>query len=332
MENDLYQFTWDVSVDGHEWLDFEFPNHPKKDTVTVPHITDNYVHMHSYEPKAESRGKRPLNDEDLQKEDSYLIRELEKRNKERKVIRYSPLTKYPDLYQEFAKTPTTQEGVLAFANKYGLLSRTQDIFSRNLQRVKVTKTAGYMTYAESVHDWYKEIQAMQYCLELWNCLRLGKNDKLARRIYWTDDGSVGYKSYDGDEMPQDGVFSSSWIAIKGNPSDAYKLDKLKRGELERPAFMYLQIQINKKLKDRLSPQLLWDRHWTELGLHILPHDLIGALWLQLAQAITHQKTVKVCEVCGKPIIVANTYGTRSDRQYCSGACRSKAYRDRKKRK
>lgn len=329
MSGDLYHFTWDVAEEGYKWMDFE-ERLSDGTRFSRAHITAGNVIMPSYALKAASRGVRPINDEDMHLEDRPIIEGLMERDKTRMVKRYTPLASYPNLYQEFAETPLTQEGITAFANQYGLLSYERDL--RKLREVKVTETAGYWTYAEPLDIWYSEIVAMQRCIELWGYLRLGQDENLARRISWTDDGSVWYKNFDGNEPGEDeGDWFRSWIALRNNPGDIEMLKKLEWGELRKPAFVYLQKKVNEHLAGNLSPRLLWDIAFSGLDLVILPQDLKSAMWLQLAQAIVKQKTVRVCEVCGGHILVTNKFGTRSDKRYCSGACRAKAYRDRKKR-
>ena len=90
--------------------------------------------------------------------------------------------------------------------------------------------------------------------------------------------------------------------------------------------------ITKTLKGRVSPRLLWDAR-SRLGLYVVPENLLGAMWLQLARAVNWQKKYERCEGpgCGKVIEISlDESGNRADCQYCSGACRQKAYRQRKR--
>jgi hypothetical protein len=72
-----------------------------------------------------------------------------------------------------------------------------------------------------------------------------------------------------------------------------------------------------------------EKHGWELAT--VPRSLIGALWLQLAQTIAGSKQYKVCPVCGK-LFEASRGANRSDRLYCTDACKARAYRDRKAEK
>jgi hypothetical protein len=63
-------------------------------------------------------------------------------------------------------------------------------------------------------------------------------------------------------------------------------------------------------------------------LAIGPHDLHGALWLQLILAVDGAINLRSCVVCSRwfPIQVGKA---RVDRRYCSDACKMRAYRKRK---
>src|SRR5207249_11188065 len=96
------------------------------------------------------------------------------------------------------------------------------------------------------------------------------------------------------------------------------------------ALVYVQRAVNRYLEMEISPRLLWELKRNSLGLHLVPSSLHRAMWLQFAQAIGGNKSFRRCLECGKWFEVSPKT-TRSDREYCSDQCRSKAYRDRKER-
>jgi len=59
-----------------------------------------------------------------------------------------------------------------------------------------------------------------------------------------------------------------------------------------------------------------------------PADLLGALWMLFAQAIGEDRQFRECESCGDWFEVKPTL-TRTTRQFCSEACKSRAHRHRK---
>jgi hypothetical protein len=89
----------------------------------------------------------------------------------------------------------------------------------------------------------------------------------------------------------------------------------------------MQNLINEHLHHRASPRLLWEQSRDRLGLYIVPEGLIGALWLQFARAVERDARFRQCPECTTWFEVAPGRG-RTDKQFCSNACRTKAYRKR----
>ena len=94
-----------------------------------------------------------------------------------------------------------------------------------------------------------------------------------------------------------------------------------------PALHCMQSLINEHLHHRASPHLLWEQSRDRLGLYIVPEGLIGALWLQFARAVERDARFRQCAECTTWFEVAPGRG-RTDKQFCSNACRTKAYRKR----
>ncbi len=64
------------------------------------------------------------------------------------------------------------------------------------------------------------------------------------------------------------------------------------------------------------------------ALAIQPENLHEALWIQLMLAIAGQHNFRACSVCGSWFQI-EAGGGRSDKKYCSDACRMRALRTRK---
>jgi hypothetical protein len=65
-----------------------------------------------------------------------------------------------------------------------------------------------------------------------------------------------------------------------------------------------------------------------INLHVVVHDLLSVLKLQIVEAILDQKKYRNCDQCGKPFELSPSLN-RSDRVFCSDNCRVKAYYRRK---
>ena len=94
-----------------------------------------------------------------------------------------------------------------------------------------------------------------------------------------------------------------------------------------PARYALQKEINRRLRELQTltvPQLAWtpDNHQRVI---FRPSNLLAALWLQFAQAVTGEFQLKTCEGCGKYFQVGPG-GKRADATTCSDACRQRKKR------
>jgi hypothetical protein len=85
--------------------------------------------------------------------------------------------------------------------------------------------------------------------------------------------------------------------------------------------------INGGLAGRAAPRFVRDPRTGKLALQVVPENLLGAMWLQLAEAIGGGKQFRQCDRCGAWFEVSG----RVDRKLCSDACRSAAYRARQER-
>ncbi len=67
-----------------------------------------------------------------------------------------------------------------------------------------------------------------------------------------------------------------------------------------------------------------------LALKIIAPTLLGALWLQFMLAVDGQKQYRACATCGQ-FFELDPAVARTNRRYCSDACKSRAYRARRDR-
>jgi hypothetical protein len=76
--------------------------------------------------------------------------------------------------------------------------------------------------------------------------------------------------------------------------------------------------------------LLYDRDRQHLRLCQVPRTFLAALWLQFAQAVAEDKDYRQCGECGSWFEVSPEVA-RTNRRFCSNACRSRLYRQRQAR-
>ena len=99
------------------------------------------------------------------------------------------------------------------------------------------------------------------------------------------------------------------------------------GDVLAPAHFYVQRAVSFAMEELVDVKLLWDSEDERGRLHLVPTSLLGALWLQFAQAITGNKDYRRCARCNTWFELSPE-ASRTNKLYCSDACKMKSYRDR----
>jgi hypothetical protein len=187
-----------------------------------------------------------------------------------------------------------------------------------------------MGFGEHVDDWVHEILVMRLAVDLWESARGGDSDHLDRMISWDPEGTRvmidTHPELERGQVPQTSAHVHRAV-IADERLDPDILARFVPGDAIGPALHCMQSLINEHLHHRASPRLLWEQSRDRLGLYIVPDGLIGALWLQFARAVERDARFRECPECGTWFEVAPGRG-RTDKQFCSNACRTKAYRKR----
>jgi hypothetical protein len=103
--------------------------------------------------------------------------------------------------------------------------------------------------------------------------------------------------------------------------------RLAPDDVFEPTQAYLQTKFNHRLAGNVSVKVLFDTDHKQLRLAPVPKDLRAALWLQFAQAVEGQKTFRECKDCGAWFELSPEVA-RTNRKFCSNACRLRKYRQR----
>src|SRR5262249_11220497 len=93
-----------------------------------------------------------------------------------------------------------------------------------------------------------------------------------------------------------------------------------------------RLLIQQLVTERLDAQVQLEDGWSlgtafDFALVHRPQSLVGALWLQFARSIVTGRRYRICNECGEWFEIP-LRGARISREYCTNACRSKAYRKR----
>jgi hypothetical protein len=245
---------------------------------------------------------------------------------------YKPLEDETGLFRQFVDTPSTQEGILQFANKYGLLGGEASVFVEILlSKTKVPvveflslvegegeqeRRVGSVTVGERLEVWQKAIIDMKRAVEVFDAIQRRDTQYLAQFIHWQDRDLVLYKRKIGD---------TTYHSIIGRrETDPGRMNRFRYGDVLLPAQYFLQVFVNQHMEVNPSnARLLWD-DMSHPSIFVCPHGLLAALWLQLALAIDGDRTYRSCRVCSKWFEVGLT--KRRDAKTCSDSCRKKLSR------
>ena len=245
-----------------------------------------------------------------------------------RVLRYQPLSAFSGLFRNFAATDPSLDAIKSFADRFGLLGGS--LRKRIVLHDQGRGGSHPMGFGEHVDDWVHEILVMRLGVDLWESARRGDADHLGRIISWTPDGTAvsinTHPDLQLDQLPQTPTHVHRAL-IADERLDPEILARFVPGDPIGPALHCMQGLINEHLHHRASPRLLWEPNRDRLGLYIVPDGLIGALWLQFARAVEREARFRQCLECTTWFEVAPGRG-RTDKQFCSTACRTRAYRKR----
>lgn len=211
---------------------------------------------------------------------------------------YAPLIDHPALFRAFADLTGTSEAIVTFADRYGLLGGS-------MARRFLVPDSDEIGIGEPIEAWQDEIEAVRRVVQAWD--RARENDP--HRPRWRSPEKV-------PKVHRSGLCHNVAAVLH---------------ERSRPDVLpNVQRAINTKLSAETGARMLWDRDEGRLRLHLRPASLLGALWLQLAQAIDGNADYRRCRVCAAWFELRPDRN-RTSRAYCSDACRVKAYRGRQAR-
>ena len=290
MKDQSFEFQWDVRDAGYRWIDTDSGD-PKPEPGS--YLTDG----------------RPLGTA------GYNVR------------RCNPLALYSGLFLVFSDVDPTPESVERFANKYGMLGGDGQKFITLPEHT--TEKGTLMGSGERLGYWHDEILSMRQAVSVWQMARKGDVEGLSPFIEW-DGRSVRYNSHPElapGERPEVPYYQTLSL-IANEELNPERFNRFRPRDVIEPALCYVQQVVNNRLKGRISPRMLWTEDGSRLCLFFVPGSLAGALWLQLARAIENDSDFRTCDECRIWFEVAPGRG-RTDKTYCSDACRNRAYRRRK---
>jgi len=241
----------------------------------------------------------------------------------------------PALFMAFAAVTPDKEGVLAFANRHGNLANEVD-----LRPARRADWAGGSPVRGTLPvTWQHQIADMRRLVGLWDLLRAEDRERLAPHIQWRKDANTGV-SVHFDSHPSAGQgggpslgFHRARAVIAAPDKRPELLENVEPGDPIRPGWAYLQGELALALYDtaeEIAALMDWDAKRGRPVLGSTALTLRAAVWLQLADAVSNDRTFSRCRECGRWFEVAPD-AARTHRRFCSNSCRSRAYRERQDR-
>jgi hypothetical protein len=238
----------------------------------------------------------------------------------------------PALFRVFAQTPPKKEAILAFANRYGNLGRSSKV------RPVEGRESGLdeAVLGNFLITWQHQINDMARLVGLIDLIQEDNRTGLARYIRWKEDETDGPVVY-FDSHPETTEGAAPALGhtrirdvIASRQTHHEWLAKFKIGDTVTPALVYVRDHMDLALHhvaDDISTGMEWDSRNNRPQLCIDCPALLGAVWLQLADAVANNRIFGQCRQCGGWFEISRE-AARSNRRYCSDRCRIKAYRAR----
>jgi hypothetical protein len=247
---------------------------------------------------------------------------------------YNPLDESM-LFMVFAQIPLDvdegqqREAMQRFACEYGLLGIGAGDWDRPGWGQSTGE--GVATRAESFRDWQREVEGMRRAVDLWTHTRDRDANALAQYIRWHQSQSAS-TSQGQVQLP------AGWYYLEqtGKPGGPISVpiepgkQPFAKDDIFAPASFVLANLVDHRTRQYTAVALHYDRAAGGLRIKIIAQKLLGALWLQLAQAIDGNRQPRACRDCGKWFeISAEEDGRSARRLFCSEACKARDYRRRR---
>lgn len=263
---------------------------------------------------------------------------------------YGPMSN-PALFRELADVvlgPETDQAILQFAATYGSLT-FKDTFGLWMETIRA------MREATRVWDQLRnnDAEALQNRMDLrgyevgpvghwrgWAPFQIGTNPyasvpthakKVACLIYWSgdkpDDGGTALY----DDLIREG--RSDFHIVEMVPEESnHTTAQYHAGALDVESLIrerVLSPLVNRYLSEGvLQTYLVHDSTTGKSIISLWPQHLLGALWIQLANAICWERSHYKCGGCRKWFEAARRSRAGHDVRFCSTTCRSRAHREK----
>lgn len=331
-EESLVEFRWEVPADGFEVTKPVYVNLSRVDRKRVGR--ENLEEQLASEIRGEPflTARTPAGPEYPAHRYNPLV--------------YNPIAKEdpeihdhrPRLFRNFCDLEPTGENILKFANTCGMLVGDNFVVPEGRKEV----FAG-----EPLSLWRHEVADMRLAFGLWNALLERDVAFLKEHIHFTKvDGGFVVDCRRGTPRGGKGTSFATFKIVDTRSERNGRASFLMHGEYRLAAVFAVQDLIRKRLQEHVGASVLYaperdhlaGKSWAmgatqarhlrlPLGLRMVPQNLLGALWLQLAQEIEQGTEYRRCKMCPRRIEIS-LEGYRKNRTTCSDKCRRALQRKR----
>jgi hypothetical protein len=251
------------------------------------------------------------------------------------VRTYFPLRDYTGLFRTFAETEPTERGVLAFVEHFGMLLAASTTPAMKTSRGSSSGKAVVDVlafHAEPFEFWRREIRTMRFANMIWEMLGERDSDDLVGHfIAWRKDAAgpsaVQFDSHarlaQGKSPPAPEVRIVEPIVTR---EESEWFARCLKGGSVLLARLGLERLVNRRLEGQLCATFALDPSG-QMGLRVLPKNLLQAIWLQFGLAVSEDRKYRQCAVCQTWFELSPELA-RTNRRFCSIKCKNREYRNR----
>jgi len=262
----------------------------------------------------------------------------------------------PGLHRLFAAVSPTENGVRAFAKKWGQLGRKSGLVF-----------AADQGYAESLAYWQKELEAMKRLIGLWELVRAADQEGLAPYVRFRThslpwgaeprDVAIYLALRDGNLDPEGATVLAEQVELvcptdrtqppeppelelyhgsarlfacehEEHPFRAELFADWKEGDLAGPARYFLHDEVNRRLAGHVNPVVTFPDSQGIADFWFVPDTLLASLYVFFAQELAGQLLpLGECAACHRPFVPAS-----AKQKYCSSVCRVRADAERRRQR
>lgn len=237
------------------------------------------------------------------------------------------------LFLRFLAHDGSEESIARFASTCGSLTAGDILWIHSSNRAQS---------GERVRLWRDEILDMRLAFALWCAVGETDDAALKEHVQFASSKAGLSATIRRECSVREGCDRKTFSVLDPRDATAPRAEWLKDGDYRLAATFAVQDLVRQRLRQWVQPTMVFDPAFEDatatalrprraarlpLGLRLIPRNLLGALWLQLAQAIECGTEYRKCAGCSKRMEISLEVH-RSSRRTCSGRCREAVRRGR----